>query len=479
MGRRLKLFFEQLFPSISSVFTEQSQICAKNAILAMIEQGDLLWQDNLTHCSCQVWRHTYLWPMTLHNQKKIYCKDIREELKNLSEQDRVIKICTDAGFLTTVEVGQYFMTKDTEEFSKFTDSVALVSTPCQEVKIYMNEKVGFEGTLRLDPVLEVTTSYLQGNFWVEIRIESVNKDNSHSWVRISHGLNKLVTNLNNKEQDDNEQETSEMQFEDYALKSNARAFASWSKAKAKPQRRTSCQLIHKTIPVGERTWTDIEPGKHSLSDYSVSKKLIFLLRHGSLPREDDGAIEFWRLKIIFGTILCNLNIGLTMCGRAKWQRRRRKQEKISILYWSFRRNSIPPSSSRSFRTQSRWSFITGQCINSGRFLRVHLSRWMCNQLTHHHEFRIDTGRTNFEQKTDSMLSACESHGQRTQRSWDSRPESTTSCTVHADSVEETSKHCVLGRHQSCSKERIKVLSDSIERHHSSWNTSSLLYSENC
>ena len=46
--------------------------------------------------------------------------------------------------------------------------------------------------------------------------ESMNKDHSHSWVRISHGLNKLVTNLN-----DNEQETSEMQSEDYALKSNA------------------------------------------------------------------------------------------------------------------------------------------------------------------------------------------------------------------------------------------------------------------
>ena len=57
-------------------------------------------------------------------KKKIYCKDTKNELKRLSQQDRVIKFCTDAGFLTTVEVGQYFMTKDTEEFSQFTDSVA-------------------------------------------------------------------------------------------------------------------------------------------------------------------------------------------------------------------------------------------------------------------------------------------------------------------------------------------------------------------
>ena len=38
---RLKLFFAQLFLLISSVFTEQSQICVKNAKLAMLEQGDL------------------------------------------------------------------------------------------------------------------------------------------------------------------------------------------------------------------------------------------------------------------------------------------------------------------------------------------------------------------------------------------------------------------------------------------------------
>ena len=46
-----------------------------------------------------------------------------------------------------------------------------------------------------------------------------------------HGLNKLVTDLcNNKKDDDNEQETSDMQFEDLALKTNVLAFASRSKA---------------------------------------------------------------------------------------------------------------------------------------------------------------------------------------------------------------------------------------------------------
>ena len=40
-----------------------------------------------------------------------------ERIEKLSQQDRLSNLCTDAGFLTTVEVGQYFMTKNTEEFS--------------------------------------------------------------------------------------------------------------------------------------------------------------------------------------------------------------------------------------------------------------------------------------------------------------------------------------------------------------------------
>ena len=85
-----------------------------------------------------------------------------------------------------------------------------------------------------------------------------------------------------------------MQFDNFALKSNARAFASRLKAKAKPQGRISASSSTKTIPIRARTWNDIEPQDYSPTDYSVSKKLINLLRHGSLPREDDGAIEFWR-----------------------------------------------------------------------------------------------------------------------------------------------------------------------------------------
>ena len=131
---------------------------------------------------------------------------------------------------------------------------------------------------------------------MEIRIDSVHKDNSHSSVRISHGLNKLVTDLIDKEYDDNEQETSETKSEEFSLKTDVLAFASRSKAKAKPRRRTSACSSTRTVPISERSWTDVEPGTYSHIAYPVSKRLSTLLRHGDLPREEDGAIEFRRLK---------------------------------------------------------------------------------------------------------------------------------------------------------------------------------------
>ena len=152
------------------------------------------------------------------------------------------------------------MTQDTEEFSQFTDAVA-----CREYTLPRDEqssdpKGWIRGNTKIGPVLEVTTSYLQGKYGVEIRIESVIKDISHSWVRMSHGLNKLVTDLsNNMENDNNEQETSEMKFEEFALKTDVLASANRSKAKTRPRRRTCACSSTRTIPIGERKWTDVEP----------------------------------------------------------------------------------------------------------------------------------------------------------------------------------------------------------------------------
>ena len=148
------------------------------------------------------------------------------------------------------------------------------------------------GNTKIGPVLEVATSYLHGKYGVEIRIMSLNRDNAHSWVRISHGPNKFVMNLNN-----NETEISEVQLEENALKLDAKDFACQSKAKAKPQRREPVGSSPRTVPIGKRTWTDVEPGKYSFSDFEVSKEVMYLLRHSQqMHREEDGAVQFWRMK---------------------------------------------------------------------------------------------------------------------------------------------------------------------------------------
>ena len=126
----------------------------------------------------------------------------RERIEKLSQQDRVSQFCTDAGFLTTVEVGQYFMTKHTDEFLQFAEPVTCREYTLPRYEISTDQNGWIRGNTKIGPVLEVTTCCLQGKYGVEIRIESMNKDHSHSWVRISHGSSKLVTNLNNKEQDD-------------------------------------------------------------------------------------------------------------------------------------------------------------------------------------------------------------------------------------------------------------------------------------
>ena len=48
-----------------------------------------------------------------------------------------------------------------------------------------------------------------------------------------------------------------MQLEEYALKLSTSDLACRSKAKAKPQRREPAGSSTRTVPIGERIWTDV------------------------------------------------------------------------------------------------------------------------------------------------------------------------------------------------------------------------------
>ena len=114
----------------------------------------------------------------------------------LSQQDKLSNFLMDAGFLSVVEIGQYFMSKDTGDVTQF-HTVA-----CREYTLPREDgssqpRGWIQGNTKIGPVLEVTTSYLHGKYGVEIRIWSLSGDNTHSWVRISHGydVSKKVTFL--------------------------------------------------------------------------------------------------------------------------------------------------------------------------------------------------------------------------------------------------------------------------------------------
>ena len=72
------------------------------------------------------------------------------------------------------------MTKDNEEFSQFTGSVACRENTLPRDENSTDPKGWIRGNTKIGPVLGVTTCCPQGKHGVEIRTESVNKDNSHS-----------------------------------------------------------------------------------------------------------------------------------------------------------------------------------------------------------------------------------------------------------------------------------------------------------
>ena len=213
-----------------------------------------------------------------------------QQVESLSPETRLSKFCKEAGFMRVVEVGQYFVTKDTGDFRQF-QSVA-----CREYTLPRDDRASqpkgwIQGNMRIGLVLEVTTSFQHFKNGIEIRIKSVNQDDSHSWVRFSYGTVKYVIDS----VEDNTENPADPQEEQIPQTSTS-VVAARSKAKAKPQPRELAGMTT-TIPIHQRRWIDIEPSKQDLDSYDLSKKVINLLRHNqTLHREEDGAIEFCKIK---------------------------------------------------------------------------------------------------------------------------------------------------------------------------------------
>ena len=72
---------------------------------------------------------------------------------------RQSKFCMEAGFLNVVEIGQYFITKDTAEFSQF-HAVACREYTLPRYEEASQPKGWIQGNTKIRPVLEVAICFL-------------------------------------------------------------------------------------------------------------------------------------------------------------------------------------------------------------------------------------------------------------------------------------------------------------------------------
>ena len=141
-----------------------------------------------------------------------------------------------------VEIGQYYMTKDTGDFGQFR------SVACREYTLPRDDtasqpKGWIQRNMRIGPVLEVTTSFQHFKYGIEIRISSVGQDNSQSWVRISYGTIKYVIDSNH-----NNTEASADPQEDQKVTNKCQGCCSQIKGKKQNHKRGNllmCQISYR------------------------------------------------------------------------------------------------------------------------------------------------------------------------------------------------------------------------------------------
>ena len=152
MEKRLNMFFTQLFLLISSVSTEQSQICVMNTESAQQERRDLCWQNDLTHCLSQQvcwWKQLHFRPNILH--KKIYCKSTKNDWKGCHNKIVWLKFVLMQDSWQQLESDSTSRQRTLKSSHNLQNQWHVVSEFCKELKNHLTRKVGFEGVPKLGP----------------------------------------------------------------------------------------------------------------------------------------------------------------------------------------------------------------------------------------------------------------------------------------------------------------------------------------
>ena len=239
----------------------------------------------------------------------------------------------------TVEVGQYFMTKHTDEFLQFTEPVT-----CCEYTLLRDEEStnpeGFEGTPKLNPCWKSQPVTCKVNLEWELEMnckQTILTRGSEflmDWTSWSQSWPTRSTTTTSRR--------TLRRIRNY-LRWRRKYLYTQAVQRIKQNQADLPLLAHlqELYLFRERIWIDIEPVAPSDQAYPVARRLNTLHRHGEMPREEDGAIEFWRLKDDRRTKVEHSQYLSDEMWKSKMTGGGRQQERISILYWSIRtRNSL-------------------------------------------------------------------------------------------------------------------------------------------
>ena len=147
---RLNLFFAQLFLLISSVSTEQSQICVMKYSACHVRTGRLVLagqSDPLFEPASLLTKTPSLRLKFLH--KKIYCKNTKNEWKGYHNKIACFKFVLMQDSWQQLESDSTLWQRTLKNSHNLQNQWHVVSTFCQEMKNHLTQNFWFEGTPKL------------------------------------------------------------------------------------------------------------------------------------------------------------------------------------------------------------------------------------------------------------------------------------------------------------------------------------------
>ena len=396
----------------------------KNTVAVKQEQGNLLWQSNLTHCSRQqtLMMTTPTFSIEILAQENLLQKH-NGRVENLPQPDQLIKICTDAGFLTS----SYKLQSQWHVLRKLYHGITNQLT----------RKVGFEGTPKLDPCWKSQP--------VTCKVNMERNSQLNLWTKtiLPRGSEFLMA---------------------WTTWWQTLSLRSTTTTSRRPLQRRRKYVRLQADPRLKQNQEDLQLLAHFQGPYLFLKEHgLMLKQEPSGKKNEHGAIEFWRLKDVFHNKFEDSQYWSDDAWKSKMAggggNNKRYQfctdsSRQEILYLRglqghSGRNPIDPSLQDYVLMPNNffeYIYHIGCAVNSHSITNSGLIPGGQNS--------SGSRQTVFLKAVNPML---KNHQSWSNRAW---PDQTTYCIEQAE-VESAPRYGVLGRYSACSTKRIEVLSSKI------------------